>query len=192
MNNRNNKRSQKKQKVPNSTQIGLQLHPSWPGQVVSSMKVELTRLPIVSAASSVAISYALNLTNIGLFSTRFGSLFEEYRIIKADIYIVAVGGSTNTGVLQMWFDEKDSAVPTLAESIRKTPKLDTWNVSNVVKPHQMSWTASDPVDLQYTDIGTTSTPVYLKIFGDGSLGLVAASTMAIITGTVTIQFRGYQ
>jgi hypothetical protein len=189
---KNFNKNKKNPRKLNMQNVALQLHPSWPGQPVAQFKVELTRMPIVTAASVVAMTYTPNLANIALFSTRFASLFEEYRIIKVDLYIVGVGGSGNTGCLQMWFDEKDATVPTLAESLRKTPRQDTWNVSNIVKPHQMSWLASDTLDLEYTDVGTTVSPVHFKAYGDGSLGLVAASTVAVITGTVTIQFRGYQ
>jgi len=184
---RKNKKSQKNNKNPM-----MVLRPSFPGQVVKQFKLEAIPglLQTTVATGVIAGSIPVTASIIPNFATRFGALFEEYRIVKVKSMLKCFS-STNPGLFVHWFDEKQSGAPTSAEALQKSMK--TFSASSP-SPHTIMWTASDPLDLEFTDIGTLSVnPVSYKVYTDNANfgSSIVSTAYGQITMNITLQFRGY-
>ncbi len=135
----------------------------------------------------------VDLTWIPNFSTRFGALFDEYCVVGADLELSVNEVTNPQGVLMALFDEKGGAAPTSAvvNAARVDIRLDN-NMAMI--RHRMQWKARDYLDLQWTDIGTTTTPVYLKLWADPTTTGTSATTGGIVhvTGSIAFCFRGYK
>jgi len=185
--NKNNKKSKKILKNP-----ALALHPAFPGQVVKQFKVETfpANLNSTVATGVIALASQVSANQIQNFATRFGALFEEYRIVKCK-FVMKCFSSTNPGLFVHWFDEKQNGAPTSTEALQKSFK--TFSASSPI-PHVITWTASDPLDLQFTDIGTLNVnPVTYKLYTDNANfgSSIVVTPYGLVTATYTVQFRGY-
>ncbi len=144
-------------------------------------------------AGATASVRAVDLSWIPSFSSRFGALFDEYAVVGADLEVSLSNVANAQGVLMALLDEKTSAAPTAG--VTNASRVDI-RVDNYAQPtrHKIQWIAKDYLDLQWTDIGTTVTPVYLKLWADPTTTGTSASTTAIIsiTGTIAFCFRGYK
>lgn len=194
MNQKNKSRNNAKAgKRPAKIDRGLAaLRPAFPGQVVKQFTCEGTPVLLTTTVTTgvIAQQYVVQAGQITNFATRFGALFEEYRIVHCKIKLKNFS-STNPGLFTHWFDEKDANAPTAAEALQKS-KFQFSCASP--SPHTMNWTARDPLDLQYISIGTTNTTVVsYKIYTDtATYGSSAVATpYAQITSEFTVQFRGY-
>lgn len=155
--------------------------------------IPLTPILLTSTVTTGVISTILPIraSQIFNFAARFGTTFEEYRIVRAQIKIQNFS-STNSGVFTHWIDEKDFVTaPTAAEAQQKSDRRFSCASPS---PHSLEWRARDPLDLQYIDIGTSSTILAAyKIYTDspnfGSSPVV--TPYAEITGKFWIQFRGW-
>jgi hypothetical protein len=168
------------------------LIPAFPGQVTKSFKLEATPLTIVTTVTTGVIAqvFAVKASNIANFATRFAPLFEEYRIVRAR-FTVRCFSSTNPGLLIHWIDEKQTAAPTSAEALQKSMK--SFSASSP-SPHVITWTANDPLDLQYIDTGTTATELATyKIYTDNALfgSSIVVTAYATVVPEFWVQFRGY-
>lgn len=137
-------------------------------------------------SSAVAISTA----QITSFATRFGSTFDEYRILGANIQIRPL--TVSTGVTRFWFNEKSATAPAANDSFERTGiTLDNTN-ANSKSNTTMTWRARDLLDLQYTPIGTASTPAYFDVYtNNGNWGApVTATALWIYDMELLIEFRG--
>jgi len=168
------------------------LQPSFPGQVVKQFKLESLPLLVTTTVTTgvIATAYSVQAANVQNFATRFGVLFEEYRIVRASFSLKCFS-STNPGLFTHWVDEKQVAAPTSAEALQKSMK--SFSCASP-SPHVIKWAAKDPLDLQYTDIGTTNViPVTYKIYTDNANfgSSVVATAYGQITCDLIVQFRGY-
>jgi hypothetical protein len=92
----------------------------------------------------------------------------------------------------MWFDEKSSTAPTQNESFERSGvTLDNSN-ANIKSHTSLSWRAKDLLDLNFTAIGTTVTPVYFKVYTDiAPWGAPAVVTsLWIIEPEIIFEFKG--
>lgn len=139
-------------------------------------------------ATGIQTTYSVNVSNISAFAARFAGTFVEYRIVKAK-FVVRCFSTTTPGLLLTWFDEKDFAAPTLGEALEKSDRA--FSLSNF-NPHVETWTATDPLDLQYTDTSLAVTPVGFKVFTNvANFGSPAVSTnVGEIYPHFLVQFRG--
>jgi hypothetical protein len=171
----------------------LVLRPAFKGQVVTSMKLEGTPTLFTNTAVTGLVSpvAAVNSAAIANFAARFGSLYEEYRIVKACFY-VRLFSSTNPGLLVSWVDEKVFTAPTLAESRTKSNMRDMFNASAVNTKPSLVWTPHDVVDQQFLGIGTSTTTAAFKIYGDNTNYGTSQTLSAYgeIFPVFTVQFRG--
>jgi len=171
----------------------LQLRPAFKGQVVTSMKIECIPELIVSTVTTGVVQtvYTVNVGNISNFATRFASLYEEYRIVKAKFY-TRLFSSNISGLLLTWVDEKTFGVPTLAESRTKTNKRDMFNASCIDRKPLLSWTPHDPLDQQYTSTSVTNTFAAFKVYSDNANYAmpIVATAIGEIFAEFTVQFRG--
>lgn len=139
----------------------------------------------------IASRLPIGINNITDFAARFGTTFEEYRILSASYKIVCI--SASTGLTKMWLEEKDVlSTPTLNESREKTHQNFPNSNNNAKSQRTMRWRARDLLDLEYQPIATTFNPVSLSIYTDtATLGAPATVTaLWVIEPMVTIEFRG--
>lgn len=166
--------------------------PAYNGQVVKMFKLEATPQTVSTTVTTGVIAqvFAVKASNIANFATRFGALFEEYRIVKAK-FSVKCFSSTNPGLLVHWVDEKQTANPTSAEALQKTVK--SFSASSP-SPHVLTWVSNDPLDLQFIDIGTLTTELCTyKLYTDTAFfgSSIVATAYATIFVEFWVQFRGY-
>lgn len=166
--------------------------PSYRGQqkVVLRLEGAATKLTTTVTSGLISSSLTLSQSNIQGFLSRFGSTFDEYRILGADVRITPI--SASSGVSKMWFDEKVATAPSANEPNQRTsvPFANTNAQSQSQKI--MRWRARDLLDLEYTTITTVSTPVYFKVYTDAaSWGApITATDLWLVEPVYIIEFRG--
>lgn len=194
---------QKKQKInrnnaPKKRQNmdpGLLMRPAFKGQTCVALKVEASPIVFTTTVTTGVISAKIDVQSsaIANFATKFGSLFEEYRIVKA-VFATKLFNSTSPGLITSWVDEKNASSPTLAEAIAKSSNQNSFNASSINRTRTLTWTPHDPLDLQYIAIGANTVVSTFKAYTDNinfGSSAVALPYFAVYT-TYTIQFRGYK
>jgi hypothetical protein len=162
------------------------------GQQKVRLRLEgIASLILTTVTTGVATSaYTLGSAGILGFATRFGSTFDEYRVLGADVRITPL--SASVGVSKMWFDEKSTATPTSNEAQERTcvPLANTNAMSSSRKI--MRWRARDLLDLQYSPIGTATTPATFKVYSDNANfgASVVATPLWLVEPVFVIEFRG--
>lgn len=190
--NRSSKRNTKGSKrLPARGSPLLELHPAFPGQAVDVQRIHVSPTKLVTTVTTgiIAHSQAVTVGNIPTFTTRFAA-WREYRVIKAHAKVRCFS-STNPGVFRAWFDEKDGNVPTSTMAINSNSL--EFSCSAGETSHELVWSPSDPLDLEYTQLGTNVFPAYFKVYTDNALfgSSVAATDYAVVTIQLTVQFRGF-
>lgn len=165
---------------------------SYTGQATWKFKVPglATKLTSTVTTGVISNSYGISIANVLGFATRFGATFDEYRILRSEVQIRPI--SSLTGVTVFFFDEKSATAPTANESTERVGmRVPNSNASDS-SVLSMIWTARDLLDLEYTAIGTTVTPVYFKTYTDnnGWGTTTVASDLWIVEPLITFEFRG--
>jgi hypothetical protein len=183
-------KGKRRNNMPQAIRRELSDGPAYSGQQVAVLKLEgIPSLLTTSGAGLINTVISLDITAVLGFATRFGSTFDEYRILATKCRITPV--SAGSGVSKMWFDEKSAAAPTLNESQERTsqPLANTNTLTSAKRT--MAWRARDLLDLQYTPIGTTVTPVYFKVYTNAAnWGAVINQPTWIVEPVFTVEFRG--
>lgn len=137
-------------------------------------------------ASAISISGA----SVQNFPTRFGSTFDEFRLLKAVVRIRPL--ATASGLTRFWFDEKSSSVPAANEAEERYTKSLVNTQNNSQSCCSMTWQARDLLDLEFVAIGSSFTPLYFKTYTDVANlgGPQAATALWIIEPMITLEFRG--
>jgi len=144
------------------------------------------------ASGLIASTQAVQKTSISSFATRFATTYDEYRFVGCNFKCRAVGSNPGVGVV--WFDEKSNSTATLIDSQEKTGRRFPFNSGNGRSDFVMRWSATDLVDLQWSAIATTQTPVYFKIYTDNTnYGASAVATpYLLVEPEYIVEFRGLQ
>ncbi len=188
----NRSRNRKKARVPSRAIRLLNDGPSYGGQQKSTLVLQCTPV-LLTAANTTGLVNTPVLINIGLitgFASRFGSTFDEYRILSARVIAYAI--SASNGVSKMWFDEKSTSTPTLNESMERTV-LTVPNTNAAKFKNNLSWRARDLLDLEYTAIGSVVSPVTFKVYSDNANyngPAVGPTPLWIIEIDLVMEFRG--
>jgi len=184
----------KKNKTNRSREKDLELAliRSYPNQVAFEAWLPANPVKRVTSVTSGLISgtYQVAASNVALFATRFGSTFVEYRIIRAR-FMIRFFSSISPGVIQMWLDEKSTAVPSVAEARERATS--SFSASSTDLQPVIKWVNADPLDLQYIPIGTINVAlVTLKDYTDNTnFGSSVVSTDYYeIIPEFQFQFRG--
>lgn len=180
----------------NSTSVKkneIMLIKSSPRQVV--WDAWLPGLPVkattIVTTGVIATVYSINTSQIQAFSTRFGSTFDEFRIVQANLRL-SLFSSTNAGLILVFIDENSSAAPTVAEARERSQR--TISASAVDRNLTLNWIAADPADLLYTPIANSFTPASFKMYTDNANfgSSIVATDYFEITCQFRVQFRGLQ
>jgi hypothetical protein len=190
---RQNSKKTAKRQHDGAPQRSLVLVKSYPRQVTWDVWLPLNPIKLTTAVTTGLIANAIPIVKsaIASFATRFGAAFVEYRMVQSKMEI-RMFSSNNPGVLQFWFDEKSSSNPTLVEAAERY--VLSINASDITSRKSLMWTAVDPIDLQFTDINTSVTPVTFKTYtSNANFGSsIVATDYCEVEGAVRFQFRGLQ
>lgn len=158
--------------------------PAYPGQVVVKATLPGTSTKLTTTVTTGVIASALQVSSAQLlgFATRFGSTFDEYRIIGVDAVVSPLAATA--GVLKCWFDEKSTSAPTANESLERTAISVLLN-NAMGTSKSLRWRARDLLDLQYTAIGSAVTPVTFKQYTDNANW----GSSAVVTDVAVVQFK---
>ncbi len=188
------KRSAKSGRQMRSLQVARELSDTdaYVGQQRSTLRLEGTPQLLSTTVTTGVIANVTTLgpVNITGFATRFGSTFDEYRILGADIRITPV--SASAGVSKCWIDEKSNSTPTANESQERT----SWPLANTNANSKsqtiVKWRARDLLDLQYTSVGSNSQPAYFKLYTDSATwgAPIVVTQLWLIEPTFIVEFRG--
>jgi len=191
-NKRSSRSSKISQKSRNIIARSLSDGQSYAGQ--SKFRVTLPGVPQIittTAATGVnSTAFQIAFGDILGFATRFGSTFDEYRILGANVRVQAT--AVSTGLTKFFFDEKTTSAPTANESQERVGVLLDNNSSNSKSSTMMRWRARDLLDLQYTAIASSVTPCTFKIYTDAVnwAAPVSATNLFIVTIDIMFEFRG--
>jgi len=167
---------------------------SYSGQQTCILKLlgESAIQTTVVTTGLIAVALPLDKTRIQGFATRFGSTFDEYRILSCILKIRSL--NVSSGVSRFWFDEKSNATPSSTDASERVGLTIPNNSSNGRTVTSMTWKARDLLDLQYTAIGTTATPAYFKIYTSnaGYSSPIAVTDLWLIEYHMVFEFRGLQ
>jgi len=162
------------------------------GQQSLRAKIPGASVKLTTTVTTGVVANALQITTADVvgFATRFGSTFDEYRIVGADVDVIPLVAST--GEMNFWFDEKSTNVPTANESQERTSVQVPINSSSARSHRVLRWRARDLLDLQYTPIGTLSQPVTFKSYTDNALwgSSIVATDVFVVKVLFLFEFRG--
>jgi len=153
-------------------------------------------LQIVSVVAGVCTSVvAINNGIMTNFNAKFGNVFNEYSIVGLILEIRVGSVSAPSGLAYAYISETSSAAATLNEG-SELPHIDLDIVvpsGNKEEVHLLKWKPTNLLDLDWTAVGTTVTPLWLKFFTSvaGTGTLVGTAAQILITGSMALSFRGY-
>ncbi len=174
-------------------QVNLSLVRSYPGQPVLSVKVPYPSQLLTTTVTTGAVAVVVStdpVSQVTAWSTRFQSLWQEYRVVKMECKI-NMFSSTNPGLLLPFWGEKDSSTPTATQAMERSNRRINFS-SNDDEGHVFTWKPTDIGDTTYMAVGTSYNAAYFKLYSDVTLGSpIVVTNVGILTLTATIQFRGY-
>lgn len=194
---RQNNKSQKQRKQQRKESLfkpynPLRLVPSYPGQVIDQLWVGTNPQPLTTTVTTgvVAISASIDPVNdVNDWATRFQTLFVEYRVVKARARIQNFS-SSNPGIYKFWVKTSGGS-PTQAEALDQ--KGNMVPCSDITNVHELIWTPTDPIDLEYKACSVSSNPAYFRVYTNNANW--GAPTVVTTLGTLVIdfliQFREY-
>lgn len=167
--------------------------PSYAGQQKSVLRLPAGSVLLTTTATTGVVSQPIvvEVAQIPGFSARFGSTFDEYRILGANVNIRPV--SASSGITVFWFDEKSQASPTSLESTERVGLRLPNSNANPAAFKTMSWRARDLLDLEYTATSVTNViPVTFKAYSDTATygAPIAVTNLFYIEIDFIVEFRG--
>ncbi len=155
---------------------------SIPGQV---LKQSITAGGI---ANVITVNFGLILN----WATRFAAVFREYCIVGV-CFDIQRAGTAIPGVLKIFYDEKDSGIPTSTGALSSIGyELTLSTTADVGRRRCFEWVAQDYADLGWL-IATTSYNIgYLKLYTDSTNYGCSGACDILITPVLQVEFRGYK
>jgi len=200
MNNNRNKQKGRPRRLQQSNRVGLRQllaitdQRSYAGLQRTRLTIPGTPVLLSTTVTTglIASTQAVQKTSISSFATRFATTYDEYRFVGCNYKCRAVGPNPGVGVV--WFDEKSNSTATLTDSQEKTGRRFPFNSASDKGDFVMRWSATDLVDLQWSAIATTQTPVYFKIYTDNTNygASIVATPYILIEPEYIVEFRGLQ
>lgn len=153
---------------------------------------------ILTTSAGGALTTVTNVSSslITGFSTRFGSTYDQYRILSCDIHVMgndaAVPISTAGTIISIWWDEKSTSAATFTESQERVAKRIYSNSgAGPAAVCDMHWSVKDISDLGFNAIGTAVTVANLKYYTDTNYGSSATSRIVgVAFPLLRVEFKG--
>lgn len=138
----------------------------------------------------IASVQPVDITQVASFAARFGSTFDEYRIVGADVVVNAIG--INPGIARCFFDEKNATAPVAVDAFERKNRQVYMNTAAPGSTLVMRYRATDLADLSFTAIGTTVTPIYFKVYTNNAQfgSNIVASQALLVSVNLHLEFRG--
>ncbi len=136
-------------------------------------------------ASTIALTGGI----IDSFTTRFVT-WDQYRFVKARAEVCCYG-STNPGLLSMWFADY-STTPTTA--LAQTANAIRFNASSIDRVHSLDYIPHDPLQQQWQTVSSGTAGIgYFKMFtNNADFGSSTVATpYCYVRLKVLVQFRGF-
>lgn len=167
--------------------------PAFPGQYITTMVLPGTAFIGTTTVTTGVISIPKVIdptSDIVAWSTRFGTTFDEYRVVRAVLHIRTFS-SINPGVIVTWVDENTTSAPTATEAL-EFQGTKVFPASQVEKDHTFTWTPHSTEDQEYLPLATVPSSATFKIYtNSGNFGASAVATPYFsYRNMYTIQFRG--
>ncbi len=173
--------------------VPLMLFKEYPTQPVCEHEVQSASFLLVTTittgiiASNVPIQASSMANN---FASRFLA-YAEHRVVGCRAEVILFS-STQTGVLNQWFDEDDSAAPTSGKAANAICRR--FNASDVTRTHKMNYVPHDPAQ-QTWSLTSAASPIigYHKLYTDASNygSPIAVTTIGTVQYFLKVQFRGF-
>jgi hypothetical protein len=157
------------------------------------LDLPMVQQTVLVATGAMAGVVPIDKTIIQAFATRFASTFREYAIVGARFEVRVNNAVAPAGVASCFIDEESASVPTATDALDR-PRIDVLIAAQTVPgSYRLDWIPRDILDLDYTAIGTTFTPAYLKLYTNvADFGALAGtSAQVIVTGALAFVFRGF-
>jgi len=167
---------------------------SYSGSKVYTFRIPANPVKLTTTVTTGVIAYEGQVsppTVIGGFTTRFGTLFDEYRVIKATIELHPIG--LNVGETALFLSEIGLGTPTNLEAEQRPGiLLNNNNQLFTLQNNTLSWRATDLLDLQFQNITVGYNGVHYYVYTDNAnYGAPTAVTdLWIVRPFLTIEFRG--
>lgn len=165
-----------------------------PGNSVTRMKIEVFIGKITTTVTTGVISqaYAVQASMIANFGARF-VLFDEYMLEKFQLKI-DTSSSNLAGILNIWFEPNIASTSAPGAADAKNNKTLTFPAGANERTHRLSFNPRNSVTQAWTPISTTTAPIgYLKVYTNATdfAASVVATDYAVLTGIMTVAFRGF-
>jgi len=161
---------------------------AYAGQYKTKIRLPGTPQLLSLVVGAMASAQPISSAQVTSFAARFGSTFDEYRILGADVKIRPV--DQLAGITAFFFDEKSTAAPALIDAQERT-SVSLCNQGFQRSFKTMKWRARDLLDLQYAAIGTAYTPVTFKAFTNvANYGSAGSFPVWVIETDLIVEFRG--
>lgn len=194
-NRRGAKRSRRAGKGGRSDSGQVFTHQNQPQQKTYSMKVPGVVSKLVDVAGTLAAVLTVNFNLISSFAADWGSVFDEYRILKV-VFEVRAMNPSQTGAALMYWDEDDNASPTSSSAMtHRAVEISNMPSAGVQGVKRMTWRCQNLSEEGWQNTsGAVFSYAYLKIYSDpASFGMTSLNAgVFIVRPVVTIQFRGIQ
>lgn len=163
----------------------------YPRMVKMDVPIILGNITLTAGATASVIS--VNPTLIANFASRFGSLFQEYCIVGCKFEFRLTAVNNPGGLIMVALDEKSNSSPG-AETLGR-PHIDIPNVAgggDSQTTHIIQWVPQDYLDVEWSSVSTTTTPVFVKVYAGGLTGTAGSSSSTVTyTGAIALCFRGF-
>lgn len=130
------------------------------------------------------------------WSTRFETLFKEYRVVRWEIKVRASQASTDAnGEHVSWFDEKNGITPTAAGAYEQTTRCRPNVSENPKSTYVMTWTPQDVLDYEFKATNSGASAVcFAKFYSDVTTFANvndSSNNQLVVQPWYLIQFRGF-
>jgi len=170
------------------TGLSFRKQPSFE-EIVESGPTVLTTAVVSGLVSYVQILDPFN--DIPAFSTRFESLYQEYRCRRCDATIWSVNNLQ--GMYVAYWSNTSSSPPTFPEQADQEQYKGLLTNANQKRSQTLTWRASEVNDQVWTPTTTSFAPAAFKLFSNSTnfAGPVVASPALVVYFKYYMGFRGY-
>jgi len=145
---------------------------------------------ITTASSGVAtLNLAISALDINSFAVRYGSAFDEVRLLSVKLELRPLTAST--GVTNFFWSEKPIATANLSQASQRPTRILGNSNGTGNSLYVMNWHATGFLDLSWEPITAASASVYFNAYTDiGNYGSPASTNLWLIRPILTLQMRG--
>jgi len=157
-----------------------------------------------SAGNVIAAASPIDPTNTGggvkNWATRFGNVFEEYRVVGVDYRVMPAIPDFNAGssaICYVWYDETSTSTPTLAEAQEKTSTIVNLATTATLPSaanngYTIRWRGRDFTDESWTATATSKVVASFKMYADQTVSpyVPASLNVLVVQPIYHVEFRG--